>query len=303
MEFSGSSLPVPTSLAESTINSLRAQLEFERAFSDTLRGYLHGWERLFQVWCEDLERFRHQDAGIHQLEHDLALERRENQRLRRENDILHEQRELQYLRNSDPRGNRRVQQVTERHWGARGNSRESARIFLDHTIVAARQSDSDLGFDEQADDGFDDLYEADDEIDEAHMDELMYERDVRLPSHLRETFVHTRERLFDEEGDQYEGDTTAGDDSDYESATAIGSDDEYDSQNTGNQSDNGDAYGSDEREGIRSERSGSETSESEYSDTAVIFPTMGDRLVRTLTRLAIGAVHRVRSLRLRSPRV
>ena len=322
MASAGSSPRLPSAPAESTINNLRAQLAFQRALSNTLRGYLRGWECSYQVWREDFERFRHQDAEIHQLEHDLALERRENQRLRRENDILHEECELQYLRNSDPWGNGRTQQATERHWGAPGNSRESARTFPDHSIVAVRRDDPALGFYGRADAGSDGLYEAEEYFEEADEEEPMpqlqenfvdtseyeaeegfEEADEEEPMpQLQENFIDTSERPFDEEDNEYDGDTMADEDSGYGSATAVDSSDESDSERPGGQMDDDAEYDSEAREGTRSQRSGSESSGSGGSDTGIIFPTMGDGFVRTLTRLAIVAVHRIRSMRHRTSR-
>ena len=297
---------VPRSQVEPTIDRLTAQLASERAFSNTLRGYLQGWERLYQVWREDLEYIRDQDARIHQLEHDLDLERRENQLLRRENDMMHEERELQYLRNSDPRENGQNNQMGEgsqRHQRRRANSRESARASQDHIRVAVQRSDPAFGLDGRADNGFNDLCGAYDDIDEEYTEEPMYEDDVRPPFPLQETFDDTREPLYDEESGELEGDTEVHEDSGYESATAVDSDSEDEIESHGSPSEGGDEYESERNEGTRSRRSGSESSESEGSDTAILLrATRVDTLVRTLTRLVILAVHRVRTLRLRSPR-
>ena len=218
---------------------------------------------------------------------------------------MHEERELEYLMNSDIPGNDQDYQTSEgfrRLRGARENSHESARNFQNHNRVAIQRSDSAFGFDGQADNGSDDLYEDYDETEETYREELIYEDDVRPPSTLQETFADTREPLYDEESDEFEGDTEVHEDGGYESATAVQSDIEDEIESHGSPREGGDEYESERNEGTRSRRSGSESSESEGSDTAVIFPTMGDTLVRTLTRFAILAVHRVRTLRLRSPR-
>ena len=285
MAFVGSSSQMPSPQAESIINHLQAELASERAFSNTLRGYLHGWERLYKKWREDFEHIRHQDTRIHQLEHDLALERRENRLLSRENDIMHEERELQYLRRFNPQENGQDQQLGEgsqRHQGARENSREPARTFLDPSRVTTQRSNPTFSFDGRADDGSDDLYEADDDdIQEAYRGEPIYEDDVRLPSRLQETFADAEQGLHVETSTKYEGDTMVYEDSGYESATAIDSNDGYDSEDVGSQGNGGDRYESDDSEGTRIY-----SSEDESSDTAVIFPSMRDRLVRTLTRFA-----------------